>query len=247
MIPKTIHYCWLSDEPYPEEFNSCLASWKANLPDYDFQLWNFNRFDINSSLWVKQAFENKKYAFAADYIRLYALYNYGGIYLDMDVEVLKPFDNLLNLPYFIGKEFSNEDCSPEAATIGAEQGCYWIGKCLEYYKNQKFVIGIGKYNTSVLPSIMKTTITQNYNFISISNKDEFIYDNKTVCIFPVDFFSPKNYQTLILKKTQDTYSIHHFANSWNHNKTLLEKIRHIVLTITIHVGIYRLYQIIKKK
>jgi mannosyltransferase OCH1-like enzyme len=87
-----------------------MDSWKKHLPDYEFMWWNFERFDKNSSLWVKQAFESKKYAFAADYIRLHALYNYGGIYLDTDVEVLKSFDDLLDLPYFIGKEYSNDDC-----------------------------------------------------------------------------------------------------------------------------------------
>lgn len=89
MIPKIIHYCWLSNDPIPADMQRYIESWKKFLPDYEFMLWNFSRFDINSSDWVKEAFKNKKYAFAADYIRLYALYNYGGIYMDMDVEVLE--------------------------------------------------------------------------------------------------------------------------------------------------------------
>ena len=96
MIPKIIHYCWLSDDPVPETLQGYMKSWKEKLPDYEFILWNFNRFDKSSSIWVSQAFDNKKYAFAADYIRLYAVYNYGGIYMDMDIEVLKSFDDLLN-------------------------------------------------------------------------------------------------------------------------------------------------------
>lgn len=80
MIPKTIHYCWLSGDPIPQDLLRCMESWQRVLPDYEFKLWNFNVFPKNSSLWVKQAFDAKKYAFAADYIRLYAVYNYGGIY-----------------------------------------------------------------------------------------------------------------------------------------------------------------------
>ena len=89
MIPKVIHYCWLSDDPMPEESIRYIESWKKILTDYEFVLWDKNRFDIESVLWVKEAYYQKKYAFAADYIRLYAVYNYGGIYLDTDVEVVK--------------------------------------------------------------------------------------------------------------------------------------------------------------
>lgn len=99
MIPKIIHYCWLSNDPIPEKLQEYMKSWKEKLPDYEFKLWNFDCFDINSSQWVKEAFEAKKYAFAADYIRLYAVYNYGGIYMDMDVEVIKSFNPLLNNDY----------------------------------------------------------------------------------------------------------------------------------------------------
>ena len=97
MIPKIIHYCWLSSDPIPLQFEEYIKSWKVHLPDYEFMLWNFDTFDIDESIWVKEAFENKKYAFAADYIRLFAVYNYGGIYLDKDVELLKSFDPFLEL------------------------------------------------------------------------------------------------------------------------------------------------------
>src|SRR5690606_40794226 len=101
MIPKKIHFCWLSGDEYPDLIKKCVNTWKEKLPDYEFILWDTNRFDLDSNIWVKQAFETKKYAFAADYIRLYAVYNYGGIYLDTDVEVIKSFEDLLDLPYFI--------------------------------------------------------------------------------------------------------------------------------------------------
>ena len=131
MIPKIIHLCWLSGDPYPPKIAKCLETWKKHLSDYEVILWDTNRFDLNSSIWVRQAFEKKKYAFAADYIRFYALYHFGGIYLDSDVEVLRSFNDLLDLPYFMGVEKAQ---TPEAAIIGAEKGCDWIKMCLDYYQ-----------------------------------------------------------------------------------------------------------------
>lgn len=83
MIPKIIHYCWLSDDPIPESLQKCMNSWKEKIPEYEFKKWDFTIFPKSESKWVEEAFDNKKYAFAADYIRLYAVYNYGGIYMDM--------------------------------------------------------------------------------------------------------------------------------------------------------------------
>ena len=213
MIPKIIHYCWLSNNPYPEEIVNCINSWKKYLPDYQLMLWNFDRFDIDSSIWVKQAYETKKYAFASDYLRLYSLYNYGGIYLDVDVEVINSFDNLLDLPYFIGEE--NTIYAIEAATIGAEKGCYWIKKCLDYYTDRKFILDSGKYNMRPLPSIMKNIFKNNYNIKSISNINSIQKNENEIYILSVDYFSPKKWDDPnIFNKTENTYSIHHFSGSW---------------------------------
>lgn len=156
MIPKIIHLCWLSGDPFPTDIQKCLDSWKEHLPDYEIWLWNTNRFDVNSVLWTRQAFERKKYAFAADYIRLYALYNFGGIYLDSDVLVYKSFDDLLSLPYFIGEDY---DHSFEAAVIGAEEGQKWIKDLLEYYTDRPFVKPDGELSMDPpLPMIMKSRL-----------------------------------------------------------------------------------------
>ena len=120
MIPKVIHLCWLSGDPYPPMIQSCIETWKKYCPDYDIMLWDTKQFNVNSIPWTKQAFEAKKFAFAADYIRLYAVYNYGGIYLDSDVEVLKSFDDVLELPYFVCQEVDSN--SIELAAFGAEKG-----------------------------------------------------------------------------------------------------------------------------
>lgn len=121
----------MSGDPYPSNIQKCIDSWHKYLPDYEIWLWDSKRFDIESSMWVKEAYEMKKYAFCADYIRLYALYNYGGIYLDSDVEVLKSYTDLLDLPYFMGLESKG---IIEAATIGAEKGCPIIKDLMAHYE-----------------------------------------------------------------------------------------------------------------
>ena len=102
MIPKIIHFCWLSDDEYPDLIKKCIASWKEKLPEFEIKHWDKKCLDELNSDWVNEAFSAKKYAFAADYIRLYAIYNYGGFYLDSDVEVIKDFTDLLNYPYIFG-------------------------------------------------------------------------------------------------------------------------------------------------
>jgi mannosyltransferase OCH1-like enzyme len=211
-IPKIIHYCWLSGEPYPELVQRCMQSWKEKLPDYEFMLWDMNRFDIHSVSWVEQACAVKKWAFAADYIRLYALYNYGGIYLDSDVEVLKPFDDLLDRPYFFGREHTpdrieNQD-SIEAATFGAEKGLPFLKKVMEYYERHDFGDDDGYMDTTTLPTILARKMK-----------------GENLEILPMDFFSPKNTRTLELQITGNTYSIHHFNGSW-HSKA---QQKHVVL------------------
>ena len=145
-----------------------MESWKRLLPSYEFKKWDLSLFPLEKSEWVKQAFETKKYAFAADYIRLYALYTEGGIYLDCDVEILKSFDDLLVLPYFICKENSPQGI--EAATIGAEKGCPWIGKCLDYYVERSFVGKKGKQDTTVLPAIISQILNKFYDVKNITSQ-----------------------------------------------------------------------------
>lgn len=196
----------------PEKILKCIESWKKFLPDYELIKWDLNRFPLSKNVWVREAFERKKYAFAADYIRLYALATEGGIYLDSDVEVLKSFDNLMHLPYFVCKENSPQGL--EAATIGAEKGTLWICKCLEYYSGKHFVEKDGSINTSVLPSILNKCIIDNFRIKLVKSPSEFIIDNNLVCIFPADYFSPKNYVTKKIIISKNTYSIHHFAGTW---------------------------------
>jgi polysaccharide biosynthesis protein cpsM(V) len=212
MIPKKIHYCWLSEDEMPEKLQKCLESWKKHLPDYEIVKWDLNRFPLEKSVWVNQAFERKKYAFAADYIRLYALVTEGGIYLDSDVEVLKSYDDLLNLPYFICSE--NSPGGIEAATLGAEKDCQWLKECIKRYDDRPFVKNDGSLDTQVLPIILEKYICQHYNMVKVNTPLQVKRDEHNIYVLPYDFFSPKSYTTKKISITGNTYSIHHFAGSW---------------------------------
>lgn len=213
MIPKIIHYCWLSNDAYPEKIKVCIDSWKKNLPDYEFILWDKSKFDINSHLWVKQAYEVGKYAFAADYIRLYALYNYGGIYLDSDVEVLKSFNPLLNQPYFFCTEDATKLCI-EAATIGAEPHNEYIGRCLSYYQDRMFIVN-GVMDMLPLPQIMSSYVDK---YKIIEKESDFCANLEELQIYTKEYFSPKDGNTGNPSYlTNKTYSIHHYAGSWVSN------------------------------
>lgn len=213
-IPKIIHYCWLSKDPFPKETGAYIASWKKLLPDYEFRLWDLKRDNVGNKEWVRQAFEAKKYAFAADYIRLYALYHYGGIYLDTDVEVVRRFDNLLHLPYFVGTEGNNWI---EAAVFGAEKGAEWLQDILVYF-DKPFINSDGSYALITLPQVMNGIIEKKRKVI-VANKREIMEKadqnySSHFYLFEKDFFSPKNMGTGIITKTDNTYAIHHFAMSW---------------------------------
>jgi len=196
MIPKIIHYCWLSGEQIPDNLQRYMDTWKEKLFDYEFILWNFDRFDINSSIWVKQTFEAKKYAFAADFIRLFAVYNYGGIYLDMDIEVIKSFNPLLHNKYMFAYE-DNYIKSPEAGCFGAEKGFWFIGDCLNYLQNKEYLNDNGTYT---LPRLMKQIYTE-------SQKEE-------IDFLPADYFTAKSPVTGEISITKNTYCVHNFAASW---------------------------------
>ena len=209
MIPKIIHLCWLSGDKFPETIQRCIDSWKEHLPDYEIYLWDTNRFDINSSRWVKEAFETKKYAFAADYIRLYALYHYGGIYLDSDVLVYKSFNDLLDLPYFIGEDYVH--CF-EAAIIGAERGCQWVKKVLERYTDRSFVKENGQFDTRTLPSVFHDTLVPHYEFKYIKSKKEFHNADNLINVFPYNYFNSRDF--VGIKQYKHSYCSNNYSGSW---------------------------------
>ncbi|WP_270492055.1 glycosyltransferase family 32 protein [Bacteroides finegoldii] len=209
MIPKIIHYCWLSGDEFPDDIKKCIDSWKRILPDYEFRLWDTRRFHISDSTWVAQAFEAKKYAFAADYIRLYALYTEGGIYLDSDVMVFKSFNDLLHLPYFLGED--NVHCF-EPAIIGAEKGCAWIKDVLDRYQDVSFVNTDGTYNMRGLPIVFLDRLATKYKFDRVNDISDFKESQDCIQIFPKEWFNSRDFVNW--KQYPEAYCSHQFAGTW---------------------------------
>ncbi|MCQ2106151.1 MAG: glycosyl transferase [Fibrobacter sp.] len=240
MIPKIIHYCWLSNDPIPADLQKCMESWKKHLPDYDVILWNFERFPRGKSAWVDEAFDNRKFAFAADYIRLYALYTCGGVYLDMDVEVLKSFNEFESLNTMLCYE-NSKDGRLEVAAFGAEKESCWVKACLDHYENKHFVNEDGSFNTRVLPAVIRDCLIENnFSLKSVETVEEAkLAMENNLPVFPFDFFSPKSYATGKIEKTDRTYSIHHFAGTWLPWYCRLEKKVCAMLGITYRDFLHR--------
>ncbi|MBQ0076948.1 MAG: glycosyl transferase [Bacteroidales bacterium] len=224
MIPKIIHYCWLGDDPYPKKIQFCIDSWKRLLPDYELMLWDKHRFDIESVCWVKEAYQQKKYAFAADYIRCYALYNYGGIYLDSDVEVVRSYNELLELPYFLGRERVSGHI--EAATMGFEKSHPLFRYLMDYYERHAFIEN-GKLNTRPMPRIIRDITTAYYREVDIEQPKDFVHQEDVLNILPSDYFSPKENEHIY--QTENTYSIHHYTGTWH--SPIYNWMRKIILTL----------------
>lgn len=223
--------CWLSGDPFPEDIKACLASWREHLSDYEIWLWGkmpisapeneFSGmsvkelpFDVNSTLWTRQAFEKKKYAFAADYIRLFALHNYGGIYFDSDIFVYKSFNDLLRLPYFIGFD---ESKSFEPAAMGAEKGASWIATVLKHYDNRAFILGEDLCDTKTLPRIFHMHLSD-LKVNIIHDKIEYNGDSTELYVFDRYFFNSRDKYGP--KQYKSSYCSHCYTGSWKSQEAI---------------------------
>lgn len=205
MIPKIIHYIWLGDKSKLEEnekIQKCIASWKKYCPDYEFILWSEENFDINYNDFTKRAYELKYYAFVSDVIRLYALYNYGGVYLDTDVLMYKPIDEFLTDPAFTGFEDINY---PVTATMGAEKGNAVIKLMLDYYDCIDFktypvwtdYIKYQETNTCIMSNLL--------GLLGIDRKRNEKQTIKGFVVYPQSYFFTQG----------EGYTWHSFTGSWS--------------------------------
>ncbi len=208
MIPKIIHYCWFGQGPKPELIQKCIASWKHYLPGYEIKEWNEDNFDLSLYPYAQEACEKRKYAFATDVVRLYALYHEGGIYMDTDVEVLKPLDAFLQYPAFIGYEASLAQ-GPGTAIMASEAHGIWVEEQLQYYKDKHFIKPDGSLDMTPNPQTVASIMRANgFKFTG-----EYGVYKDHLHIFPADYFCPLT-STRLLKITDNTHVIHHFAGSW---------------------------------
>ncbi len=223
-IPKIIHYCWLSDAPWGKLQEQCFASWQKYFPDYTFRLWDANS-EVVRVPFVKKMMKHKKWAFASDYIRLYALYNYGGIYLDLDVMVLKSFDALLNNSCFVGRE---DETTLACHAIGTEKNNAFIYACLSYYNTSK------KLKFSPPPTIPRvvTKIAKRYGLKAQDKEIEMLHDG--IIVYPSVYFSPLHYTKRLEKDgikyiQPESYCIHFWQHNWSwlNSKSKFEKIKNL--------------------
>ena len=206
-IPKTIHYCWFGGNPLPDLAKKCIASWRKFCPDNEIKEWNEKNYDVRKIPYIAQAYDAKKYAFVSDYARFDILYEYGGIYLDTDVELIKPLDKIINQGAFLGLE------APRLINAGLGMATPAktpiLREILNSYQSDIFTNTDGSYN-------LKTVVTRVSDIFKkhgFSDKTEF-QKVAGFTIYPIEYFCPKNILTGELFITNNTYSIHHFDASW---------------------------------
>ena len=211
MIPKTIHYCWFGRGEMPQLAKDCIASWHRHMPDWNYKLWNEDIFDVDSIPYTKEAYAAKKYAFVTDYVRLYALATEGGVYMDTDVEILKPLDDLLQLRAFTGYEGSKHK-PPVTGLMASEASGEWVTEQLHTYDGTHFRRDDGSLdtttNTQRISAIMKS-----HGFVCDGKKGQY----KDLTVFPSDYFCPHQTTGEYLL-TENTYCDHHFMGSWSDTK-----------------------------
>lgn len=207
MIPKTIHYCWFGRGEKPALAKRCIESWKKYCPDYEIVEWNEDNFDLDIMIFVREAYDAKKYAFVSDVVRLWAVLNYGGIYFDTDVEVVRSFDQLLKYKGFIG--FETNDFVNTGQCFGAEKNNSIISEMYNHYKNLKFSNGNGTFHL-VGCTRVNTEILINHGL----NKNGCYQLVDGFAVFPAEYFNPYDDPTGRLTKTENTYSIHWYSKSW---------------------------------
>ncbi len=232
MIPKTIHYCWFGSGQMPSIAKKCILSWEKVLPEYSIKLWNEESFDITCNTYVQEAYQARKFAFVTDYVRLYALFNEGGIYMDTDVEVIKPLDTFLTLPAFSGFE-SDSGCI--TGIMGSEKHGAWVKDLLEEYSNRHFIRPDGSID--MMTNVLYTNNLMIKKGLKLNGQTQ-QFENY-VTIFAKEFFCPKSWDTDQYIISDKTHTIHHFAASWwTRRQKILRWIRKHVGERTAHCLAY---------
>lgn len=231
MIPKTIHFCWLSGEAFPKLVKECIQTWQQILPEYRIKCWTMENFNINSIPFVREACSRRKWAFAADYIRLYALYTEGGLYLDSDVWVKKSFDDFLKYDFFSAVEYNpgfeklgsaqlldvdgnlkdiSTRCVPgmciQAAILGGIKGHPFLRECLSHYEKNHFILPDGSLNNEIIAPDVLARVAVDFGY---RYKDEIQILDSNMLILSSDFFAGS-----IFLKTPKTIAIHCCSGSW---------------------------------
>lgn len=207
MIPKVIHYCWFGGNPLTELAKKCIASWKKYCPDYEIIEWNESNYDVTKCKYMYEAYQSKKWGFVPDYARLDIIYNHGGVYLDTDVEIIRPIDDLLEYDGFAGIENNSQNVALGLG-FGAKKELPIIKMLRDHYDELLFLEN-GNMNLTPAPIINTLVLSKNGYVFS-----EKIHTFSSMMIFPSEYFCPVDMKTGKVNKTENTYSIHHYAASW---------------------------------
>lgn len=213
MIPKVIHYCWFGGNPLPKLAVKCIESWKKYCPDYEIKEWNESNFDLNYNDYVREAYEAKKWAFITDVVRLYALYTEGGIYMDTDVEVIKPLDSLLAYDAVSGFESLTQI---PTGLMACQEGHPLFGELLHDYDGAHFKQFDGSLDLTTNVTRITNTCLK-YGFVA-NNQLQTV---NGFTLLPKAYLCPKNYETGRIELTENTMTIHHFDGSWQGRKEKL--------------------------
>lgn len=217
MIPKVIHYCWFGGNPMPKLARECIKSWKKYCPDFEIKEWNESNFDLDMYPYAREAYDAKKYAFVTDVVRLYALYHEGGVYMDTDVELLKPLTPFLHHHAFSG--FEAEDAVP-TGIMASEKGGKWAQENLEYYNNKHFLNADG--TPDLTTNVVTITAYMQKAGLRLDNTFQDIEGLFTM--YPKDYFCPKDVHTRQIELTPNSVCIHHFNMSW-HSLTVRRRLK----------------------
>jgi len=222
MIPKIIHFCWFGHGSMPELVESCIGSWHKYMPGWEYKLWNEESFDVSSSpLYVRQAYDKQKYAFVSDYVRLWALEKYGGLYMDVDFQVFKSFEPLLNNHAFAGYEGSKRHPVMMGVCASEPHG-QWVGEQLALYSERPFVLESGELDLLPNTSFITSNMTGK-GFVADGMEKDYL----DLHIYPVEYFCPIQTSGEDLTSS-NTYCIHRGLHSWSSNGGWKEKVLRLV-------------------
>lgn len=227
-IPKIIHCVWIGRKSKPPLILKCIESWKRIMPDYEIKEWNEDNFNINLNRYVRESYKKKKWAFVSDYIRLYALKTWGGIYLDTDVEIYKPFDKFLDNSAFLGFENKNTIAS---AVIGSIKNHPLINDLINTYNNKKFIQG-NKIDTTPNVILFTKIIKEKYGVDT--ERDVYQIGKDDLHIYPEKIFSA-NPMIYGKKPPKEAYSRHHCNFSWEPKKERYVRYLKILLITPLNI------------
>lgn len=215
MIPKIIHYCWFGSNPLPLEAKKCIDSWKKYAPDFEIIEWNESNFDVYSHPFIESAYNNKAWAFVSDYVRLKVVYDYGGIYFDTDVELLRNPDFLLENECFVGVQQNGNFCNTGLG-FGAVKFSLIIGEMIKKYDD---LIYSEEIKITIACPILNNDVLKSQGYVSQVE----IWKNEVVTVYPPRYFDPLTSGRGSNLLCGDTVSIHHYSASWLDRKTRLKR------------------------